>query len=133
MFIQLYIVGIMVLYVLKICLPISYRVESGLGCLSLLIYNKIFYIAYEDEISLKTLVITNGTYFSMFRVHSLSLVDILPSVVILIIMIILLFLLYFPMIRFNRSHLSIESYIINEGLTYLDSVYFFVRRMMFFF
>jgi|LakMenEpi03Aug12_release.lakeMendotaPanAssembly.Ray.scaffolds.fasta_scaffold6122858_1 hypothetical protein len=39
MFIKLYLVGIMLLYILKVRLPISYRIWSGLNLLSLLIYN----------------------------------------------------------------------------------------------
>jgi hypothetical protein len=46
MFIQLYIVGIMVLYVLRTKLPLSYRIYSGLGGISLLIYNTIFYLPF---------------------------------------------------------------------------------------
>jgi hypothetical protein len=61
-FIKLYIVGVMVLYVLRVRLPISFRIYSGLGGLSLLIYNQIFFLFYEDEISLKGLAISNGPY-----------------------------------------------------------------------
>lgn len=39
MFIKLYIVGIMLLYVLRAKLPLSYRCWSGLCGLSLLVYN----------------------------------------------------------------------------------------------
>lgn len=39
MFMQLLVVGVMLLYVLRVRLPLSYRVWSGLNGLSLLLYN----------------------------------------------------------------------------------------------
>lgn len=39
MFIKLYIIGVMFLYVLRVRLPVSYRIWSGLNGLSLLVYN----------------------------------------------------------------------------------------------
>lgn len=48
MFIQLYLVGLMVLYILKARLPLSYRCWSGLNGLSLLIYSTAIYLQYEE-------------------------------------------------------------------------------------
>lgn len=48
MFVKFYIVGVMLLYVLRTRLPLSYRAWSGLNGLSLLLYNAVFYLQYED-------------------------------------------------------------------------------------
>lgn len=39
LFVKLYLVGVMLLYVLKVRVPISYRLWSAINGLSLLIYN----------------------------------------------------------------------------------------------
>lgn len=48
MLIKLYIVGVMLLYLLKVRLPLSYRCWSGLNGLSLLVYSPAIYFQYED-------------------------------------------------------------------------------------
>lgn len=133
MFIQLYIVGIMMLYVLRTRLPLSYRVYSGLAGISLLIYNTIFYLPYESQFAMKGLAVANGPYFSIFRVAAINQYYIFPTVGLLLIMLALLIVLYFPLQTFNKPQPTIINYIIKEGPAMFDSAYFFASRMMFFY
>jgi len=102
MLIQLYLVGTMLLYILRVKLPISYRIYSGLAGLSLLVYNQIFYLPYESELLLKGIAVSNGPYFSFYRIAQLNQLYIFPTLALLIVVMALFIVLYKPLQIFNK-------------------------------
>lgn len=82
MLVQLFLIGSAFLYLLRVRLPISYRIWSAIGGLTLLVYNNVFYLDYEDEFILKELYsATNGPYFATYRNNDLSTIYIMPTVI----------------------------------------------------
>lgn len=61
-FYTLLVVMIMFLYCLKVKLPCSYRIVTGMQGLGLLAFTKQIYLYYENEFGLKMLAATNGYY-----------------------------------------------------------------------
>ena len=45
---MLFMVGLMMLYGLRVKLPVSYRLWSALNALSLLLYSQVLYLDFED-------------------------------------------------------------------------------------
>jgi hypothetical protein len=112
-FIQLYIVGVMVLYLLRTRLPVSYRIYNWLGGLSLLIYTEAFYKSSEVEMSLNGLVISHGPYFDEPLKYIVELQHILPTVTLVAVMAVSIGVLYVPLERFNYRYPSFFDYLKN--------------------
>ena len=97
MFFQLVLIGLMLLYLFRGRMPVSYRIWSAVNGMSLLIYNQIFYLDYEEEYSLKAMVAaTNGPYFATYRINNISTIYILPTVTLAGIIAVLFPMLYLP-------------------------------------
>jgi hypothetical protein len=63
---------IVIMYCLKVKLPISYRLVSGIQGLALLIYSSNMYLDYEDFFLLKTFNFLSGPYQLQYRLQNLS-------------------------------------------------------------
>ena len=123
----------MLLYVLRIQLPISYRIWNGLNAISLLVYSEVIYFDFEDEYMLKSLAVSNGPFFSSSRVMNIGPSHLYPTVTIFGSILVAIFLLYLPYQIFYQSHESFLEYLKDTSLIFLDSFYFFSAKMMCFY
>ena len=128
-----YLVGIMFLYLLRIKLPISYRIWNGLNALSLLVYSQVLYFDFEDEYILKSLAVSNGPFFASYRVMNLQPSHLYPTVTIFGSVLLAFLLLYLPYHIFYQPYETFLEYLKDTFLIFLDSFYFFSVKMMCYF
>lgn len=95
---------VMLLYCLKIRLPISYRIITGLQGLGLLIYSKVIYLYFENYYGLRILSKSNGFYNMPYRLQSLSFYYVLPIIILFCCFLAALFILYYPMKTFKQDY-----------------------------
>jgi hypothetical protein len=93
---------LIVLYCLKIKLPLSYRVLSGLQGISLLIYSPNIIINDDDFFMLKTFNLLSGPYNLTYRLDSLSNAHAFQTYILLGLFIFLLLVLYYPSNTFYK-------------------------------
>ena len=101
---MVYLVGLMLLYTLRVSLPISYRIWNALNALSFIIYSSTVYLDFEDEFILKSLVRSNGPFFPTLRIMSISTFHIFPTITVLGSFLLAIFLLYLPIKVFIKDY-----------------------------
>lgn len=92
-----------ILYCLKIKLPLSYRVLSGLQGISLLIYSSNIYFDNEDFYMLRTFNLLSGPYNLTYRLESLSNTHAIQTYILLCVFVFLLLVLYYPSNTFYKQ------------------------------
>ena len=129
-FIIVYLVGLMLLYTLRVTLPISYRVWNSLNALSFIIYSSSLYLDFEDDYILRSLVKTNGPFFPSLRIMNISSLHIYPTITVLSTCLLGVLLLYFPFKVFFKPYESYSEYLKDSFFICMDSFYFFGVKMM---
>ena len=101
----------MMLFCLKVRLPLTYRIISALQGISLIVFSQHLYLRFEDFYLLKILYKSNGYYSQPDRVSTQPLHFITPVLVLLVGFAFGLIGLYFPTRIHTHNYESYTAYL----------------------